>query len=338
MRNYIGYIIDYSDGNLTDRKRRWFESELVYNEVLNEEFKLFNQVNSSMRGKFDLAEVQNDPEFKEVDTLTKHMVYEYHRNSEKFEYTKTFIKNSLTQNKVDKELQEEINLTSKEIKTHNINDVTKNWVDEWNSSNQNENAESLNRRSFITQSLNNDGSQQNNAVPVRYKKNRSIHIIGLAAAALIAVLLVLRTLSPSNNPEDIYQEFYKPLNAFSSTIRNSANTVDPFSIAVEKYKQGQYQVAGVMFSDLIYEDPSNISYRFFSGLSQLELKSYEQSIQLFQEVISNKGEFRKEAKWYLVMAYIKTHDLQKASVILKELSQEKGYYQKMSQDLLDRIK
>ncbi len=337
MRNYIGYIIDYSDGNLTERKRKWFESELVQNAVLREEYRLFKQVNSSMRGKSDLAEVQNDPEFNEVDNLTKQMVSDFHRNAEKFEYAKTFIENSLVQNPIDLELQKEVNLTADEIKKHDLNSITKSWVDEWNSNNQKENAEDVNRRAFITSSLSNN-NQQEKTLTVRYKKNKAIRIIGFAAAALIAGLIAIKTLTPYNNPDSIYQDFYKPLNAYSSTTRNSANTVDPFSNAVEKYKQGQYQVAGVMFSDLIYEDSSNISYRFFSGLSQLELNNYEQSIQLFKEVISNNGEFQKEAKWYLGLAYIKTNDIQKASILFNELSGEKGYYQTMAQDLLDRIK
>ncbi len=337
MRNYIGYIIDYSDGALTERKRKWFELELVQNEVLRNEFNLFEQINSTMRGKSDLNEIRREPELKEVDILTKQMVSDFQRNPEKFEPAKTFVESSLIQNQIDLELQKDLNLTSDEIKKHNLNDITKGWVDEWNSADQKESTETVNRRSFINSSLS-DNIQHDTTPTIRNKKNLAIRIIGFSAAALIAALFVIKTLAPSNNPEDIYSDFYKPLNAYTSITRNSANTVDPFSNAVEKYKQGQFQVAGAMFSDLIYEDPSNISYRFFSGLSQMELDNYEQSIQLFSEVISKNGEFQKEAKWYLSLSYIKTNNLQKASVLLNELSQEKGYYQSLAQDLLERMK
>ena len=57
MRNYIGYIIDYSDKNLSDQKRKWFEGELVHNDELKSKYTLFMQVNSFMQSKVDIEEV-----------------------------------------------------------------------------------------------------------------------------------------------------------------------------------------------------------------------------------------------------------------------------------------
>ena len=338
MRNYIGYIIDYSDGSLSERKRKWFDSELMQNDLLRHEFSLFNHVNSLMRARADIEEIENDTELKEVDVLTKQMVSVYHNNPEKFDSAKGFINSTLADNNINFTLQEEINLAAEEAKKNNINSITKDWVDEYNASNRTESDENYSRKAFISSSINDDNQHVVAPNTRKSKKYLALRVVGYAAAAFIAGLLVVKTLIPSNKPDDVYQDFYKPLNAYSSTTRSNSSKVDPYANAVEKYKMGQFQIAGVMFSDLIYEDPSNISYRFFSGITQLELANYDQSIELLNEVIKNNGEFRKEAKWYLSLAYIKYNKPQLASDLLTELSIEKGYYQRMAQDLLERIK
>lgn len=338
MRNYIGYIIDYSDGTLTERKRKWFESEVMQNDLLRQEYNLFNQVNSLMRAKADLDDVSSDSELKEVDVLTRQMVSVYHKSPEKFISAKGFINRTLIDNTFDDNLQNEIDLASGEAENHNINSITKSWVDEYNTSDRTETAEDSSRRAFINYSLSDDIQHNTTHNTKKSKKHLAIRVVGYAAAAIIAGLLVVKTLAPSNNPDEIFQDFYKPLNAYSSTTRSSSSVVDPFANAVQKYKMGQFQNAGVMFSDLIYEDPRNISYRFFSGITQLELANYDHSIELLNEVIKHNGDFTKEAKWYLSLAYIKSNKPLLASDLLAELSNEKGYYQTMAQDLLERIK
>lgn len=336
MRNYIGYIIDYSDRNLTDRKRRWFESELMHNETLRKEYNLFKQVNDYMRGKYDVDEILNDPNKNNIDTLASQMVSDFHENPNRFEEATDFVQNSLANIIYDLELENDLNKISEEANNLNVNELTESWVKDWTVKNQNNDPETISRRAFISSSLNNDDLSIDSP---KVKRNYSlaIRIAGFAAAALIATFLVINTLIPSNTPENLYKEYYSPLNANVDVTRSNTNIVDPFSRAIEKYKQGQYQVAGTMFSDLMFEDPENIAYHFFSGITQIELGDYEQSIILLNEVIANNGDYKKEAQWYLALVYLKMGDIQKATSFINDLAQSQGNYKTKAQNLLNRL-
>lgn len=335
MRNYTGYIIDYSDGNLTEKKRRWFEHELLQNSDLKQNYDLFKQVNDYMRGRFDLEEVQNDPALLEINTITQQMTSIYCESSKSHLTNYEFIKNSLT-NK-DTELQKVLDQTKVDIQKNNVDEITKEWVNDWNAKKQTTDLATKNRQAFISSSIN-DESSNINLTKKKRNKIYALRIAGFATAAMIAALFTIKTLSPSYNSETVFQEYYKPLNAYSSTTRNSAKPIDQLSGAVEMYKQGQFKAASTAFSDLMLKDPQNITCRFFGGITQIELGEYNQAIKLLNEVIVNNGEYKKEAQWYLGLTYLKIGEIQKVKGCLKELSESDGYYKDQAQSLLNHLK
>jgi len=105
MRNYIGYIIDYSDGKLTDSKNKWFESELAKNKTLMEQYELFDQVKETMRAKFDLEDVISDPELLNINPVTSQMVLEFRKNTSDYTEKRDFINSSLLSNNDTSESQ-----------------------------------------------------------------------------------------------------------------------------------------------------------------------------------------------------------------------------------------
>ncbi len=336
MRNYTGYIIDYSDGNLSDQKCKWFEGELVHNNELRSEYNRFKQVNDFMRAKHDLEEVQNDPERQNIDTVTNQMISDFHEDSSRYENIRGYVESSLNDSD-DSELQMMLDQAKQEAETHSVDDVTKKWVDEWNTNNQKESSETENRRAFINSSLSdNDHNEITRATNPR--KTYTIRIAIFAAAAMIAAIVFIKTLNPSESSEKLYQEYYKPLIAYSSTTRNNPNIIDPFANAVEMYKQGQYQAAATFFSDLMTKDPNSITAHFFGGITKMELGDYKQAIGLLNEVVSKNGEYKKEAQWYLGLAYLKIKETKRAATYFKELAESKGYYQTQAQDLLNHLK
>jgi hypothetical protein len=337
MRNYIGYIIDYSDGTLTKRKRKWFEKELAQNTELKNSYLLYRQVNELMRGKFDQVEVLNDPDRKIIDSQTKLMISEFSENQNGSTKDREFIQNSLNNFDEDHKLQLDLDQAKLEADNFRLNEETGKWVDEWNAKNHKEDKETNNRRAFISSSL-------NLKVPNESLKKRSssrnfvIRTAILSAAALIATILIVKTLNTSDSPEKLYQEYYKPFNAYTSTTRNSSISDNSYSNAVEKYNKGDYIVAASLFSELINDDANNISFRFFGGITQMELSNYHQSIILLNDVVSKDGEFKKEALWYLGLDFIKVGENQKARSCFLELAKSKGYYQSQAQELLNHLK
>lgn len=326
MRNYIGYIIDYSDGELSDSKRKWFEYEMIRNKSLMENYELFINIKNSMRGRFDLEEVKNDPELPKMNLLASQMILEYNQNSIKNEKDFDFVSNAL----LSIENSSELNASN----DPDLNNITKQWVDEWNNKDHSTDKNIIERKKFIGSALEDTQHQQKNSS----NKSLTLRIIGLAAAALVAILLIIKSLVPSSEPNSLFQEYYKPLNAFTSTTRGSEKQIDNFSDAVEKYNQGEYQQASVMFSELISIDQNTIKYKFFSGITQLQLGNYQLAIDQLNQVLSSNDEFTKDAQWYLGLAYLKIGETDKAALQFKKLSEAKGYYQKYAQDLLERLK
>lgn len=327
MRNYIGYIIDYADRKLTNSKRKWFEHELIRNKNLMENYELFIHIKNSMRGRFDLEEVKNDPELPNANLLASQMILEYDKNSIKSEKDFDFVSNSLLfiDNTPEPHLSND----------RDLNKVSKQWVDEWNNKEHDKDPRTVERKDFIESALAETEQQQSKKSS---KKSITLRIIGFAAAALIGIFLVIKSLTPSDTANSLYQEYYKPLNAFTSTTRGGEKQIDSFSDAVKKYNQGEYQRASIMFSELVSIDQNSIRYIFFSGITQLQLGNYQLAIVQLNQVLSSNDEFMKDAQWYLGLAYLKIGNTDKAISQFKKLSAAKGYYQKQAQELLDRLK
>ena len=111
-----------------------------------------------------------------------------------------------------------------------------------------------------------------------------------------------------------------------------------FSLAIGSYKTGDYDRAAREFSETILKDPSVVSPRFLMGLTQLALKNYDQTITLLTGVVSDSGEYAKEARWYLGLTYLKTGDKQKAAECFKYLAQSEGFYRERAENILRRLK
>ncbi len=328
MRNYIGYIIDYADGNLSESKRKWFEYEMYRNKSLMDKYELFIRVNNSMRGRFDLVEVENDPELSKTNLYTSQMVLEFKKGNNMDRYD--FISNSLLS--IDNIPEFQSNKDSSEAE---LNKTTKQWVEEWSNNDQSKDIRTKERRSFISSALDENEHQKSTNTK---QKSFNLRIIGYAAAALIAIFLVTKSLTPSDTTDRLYNEFYKPLNAYSNITRSGNEQKDAFTDAVEKYKHGDYQYAGNLFNNLVSKNQNVNKYIFFSGITHLQLGNYQMAISQLNQVILSNDDFTKDAQWYLGLAYLKLGDKENAQLHFKTLAETKGYYQKQAHDLLERIK
>jgi len=335
MKELTDYIIDYADNTLSMEERNWFEKELLHNNELQEKYMLFNQINKTMRGRIDYFEAINDPDRKSVDQITSQMVSDFDQSLDKFNQAKEFIMNSINENS---DLANELEKTRQEAINSNVSHETQKWVDEWIENKTNTSSETEKRREFITSSL--DEKQNNsNKLNNTKRKNLTIGIIGMAAAAAIAAIVMVKTLTPTYTPNSLYTEYYKPLNAYSTTTRNNANVLDPFSNAVALYYQTKYKSALAIFTDLSKQEPNNQAYLFFRGITYMGLEDYNNAIVLLSKVVSSESDdYKKESKWYLGLSYLKTGEIEKASKYLTELSNSNGYYQSQAQDLLAHLK
>jgi hypothetical protein len=88
---------------------------------------------------------------------------------------------------------------------------------------------------------------------------------------------------------------------------------------------------------MLYETTS-LPARFFLGITEIELENLDKSIELLGEVAAQRGEYAKEATWYLGLDYIKSGNKIKASECFELLARSPGFYADRSEKILRRLK
>ena len=306
---------------------------------------LLGKISDYMRGSLDIEDVKNDPLFKEADHAAGTLTSGFDHEAPVHEaYTKIIWENISGENEEEK-LAAEINDIKSESSKNDIDTITAGWVKEYNRKHTglNPDTESEERRAFITDSfeepkidyvLNPDAG---NKKP--FRKTILARFALPAAAAVIGAVFLLRLLLPSHDPDKIFAKYYEPVSAISPVTRDAnATGANSYTSAIESYNSKNYRAAERGFADAIQQDPMNISARFFMGITQIALGNYDQAETMLEDVISRQGEYVKEARWYLGLAYIKTGNPEKASGCFTILAQSPGYYSGRAEKILRRLR
>jgi TolA-binding protein len=315
--------------------------------LTDEDSALFKKINEYFRGYFDIEDVKIDPAYSKTRDNVKLMISDYQNNTVHNQEIEAFIRGSLTLEASDAKIIEEINQIKQEISHSNLNDISEEWIKEWQ---ENKNGDGDNNkktegiREFITGSL----KQAENKAEIKKvtTENKSgsgkVRIIGyasLVAASIIGVFLLIRSFLPFYNPDKIFSRFYEPDLAVSGVTR-SLNTIgnEAFESALDSYREGNYQVATAGFSEAILNDPASGSSRFFLGITYIAMNDFSQAVNILYGVANQQGEYSKEARWYLGLAYLKTGNKAKASECFELLAQTSEFYRERSERILRRLK
>ncbi len=302
----------------------------------SEDQKLFETISDHLKGQLDLDEVRSDMALQSTKDAVKEMISDYKRNKSGNIENEKFIRETFSGQKSENILSDEIESIKQEINNNKLNEVTADWVKEWHKKKQQagiKDPKSEEIRNFITDAISSPEKQ-----PVK-TRIRVIRFASFAAAAMIGAFLILRSVLPSSNPDKLFSTYYKPFDALSSVTRsvNIAES-DKYSAAIGNYKLGDYQKAAAEFAGFIQKYPSSVPARFFLGLSQLSLENYEQAQNLFSGVVSEQGEYNKEARWYLGLTCLKTGNTLEAKECFKILAGSDGYYRDRAEKVLRRLK
>lgn len=343
MSKRIRYINNKSGEVTGNRTGNGFEDDLITD---SDDSALFETISEYMKGRLDLEDVKNDPSLSRTKEAVKEMISDYNQNISGNKDNEKFIREIFSGVSSKENLVDEINHIKKEIGENKLNEITTEWVKEWHEKKQSigvSDPKTEEIRDFITSSIKSEESKPVKILNEGRKKGSRgtlfVRYASLVAAALIGAFILIRTLLPSYNPDKIFDSYYKPFDAVSPVTRSmNNNETDIYSSAIGSYKTGDYDRAARGFSETILNDPSVVSARFFMGLTELELKNYDQTINLLSEVVNNSGEYGKEARWYLGLTYLKTGNKQKAAECFEYLAQSAGFYRERSETILSRLK
>ncbi len=343
MNRRIKHINSNLLKGISNRTRNGFENDMPAG---SNDSDIFEAVSGYMTGGLDLEDVKNDPALSSTRDIVKEMISDYNKNISGKKVNEKFIKDIFSGAESENKLSNEIRFIKQEIDDKNLNLITSEWVKEWHEKKQKigvPDPKTEEVRNFVTETINSSVHEPVKITDDDRKKTsgRSLFVryASLSAAALIGVLLVVRTLLPSSNPERLFNSYYKPFEAISPVTRSINNNESVnYSAAIVSYKTGDYQKAAVVFAEELKKDPLAVSSRFFLGLSELAMKNYGESINLLSEVVNDSGEYSKEARWYLGLSYLKTGNEQKAAGCFEYLSKSNGFYKESSEKILSGLK
>ncbi|MBI5541382.1 MAG: hypothetical protein HY951_15055 [Bacteroidia bacterium] len=149
-----------------------------------------------------------------------------------------------------------------------------------------------------------------------FKKNKQRAIIKkpvllFSACAVIAILIVssIFIFDKSYTNDELYEKYYTHYVAGIQTRGIEKTTTDTYTQALKAYDNKQYIEA----IDLLNRIPDTsqthtIAKEYFTGLSYMELKKYDEAIKHFNSVADDyQTAFHENIIWYLGLCYIKTN-------------------------------
>jgi tetratricopeptide (TPR) repeat protein len=185
-----------------------------------------------------------------------------------------------------------------------------------------------------------EGKERGKRNEKKPKKRTLYYLMGLAAAVLILLFIVVHTEKHKPLNERIYCEFHKtPYELTGIRVRGDSDELNiTFEKASALYEQKKYIEASVEFNKLVKRDTAFTQVLFYLGLAQLEAGKTDEAVETFKKVIKYFDDYNLESKWYISLAYIKNKEYQKAVPFLRTLTTQKCMYQKDAEKILEMIK
>jgi len=301
---------------------------------------LFKEISDLIKGSSDIEDVKSDPAYFVTNHEVKVMISHYQENAVHIKNNEKYILDSLADEAPEEKSRNEVSQIKEEIRRNNLNDISSEWVKEWNEKKQKNDSKDAGTeeiRNFIEGTLNGGKSSDKQT----FERKRKLFGLSPAtrytslAAAVIAAVLLIRSLIPSDDPQKIFNKYYEPFNAASSVTRGTATDESKvLTGAIANYKSGEYQAAAAGFTIAMFSGTESISAIFYLGVTELELGNYDRAIKLLNEVANQKNTYAKEAAWYLGLAYIKSGNQIKASECFELLTRSQGFYSSRSEKIL----
>lgn len=138
----------------------------------------------------------------------------------------------------------------------------------------------------------------------------------VAALVTLAAGLVWWSTRPTGN-EQLFAEYFQPDPGLPVTMGATGDL--GFANAMVLYKEGRYAEAREALSHALVHEPSNDTLRYFMASSWLAGGDARSAIPLFASLANEAGStFHDRAQWFLLLAYIKAGEIEKARAVASE--------------------
>jgi len=170
-------------------------------------------------------------------------------------------------------------------------------------------------------------------------RKKSIFKYSIASITLISFLLISINILIKESPDKIYQKYY---NTFPSTFTlRSNNEIENHILrdAIKEYNKKNFNQSAILFEQLIKTNKNQNGFKFYAGISNMEIKNFKKTEIYFNEILESKNLLlHEETMWYLSLCYLAQNKIKESVILLKKLTQNKGYYAKHARKILRKIK
>lgn len=164
----------------------------------------------------------------------------------------------------------------------------------------------------FTSSIKDISKEYDQKNPSISRKSNGLNIKFWAIAAGLALLLSLGFWIFNNapSPDNLYTEHFTTDPGLPVSM-GSTSTYE-FSDAMVDYKAGKYEKAISKWTELSVSDQRNDTLKYYIASSFLNSEKFSEAIPLLEEVSSMPvSKFQSKAQWYLMLAYLKTGQMEK---------------------------
>lgn len=160
-----------------------------------------------------------------------------------------------------------------------------------------------------------------------------------AAASLLLIAIVTGSLILINpggySPEKLFKMYYKSGETIGVSRSGNGNMVE----ALLLFSKNDYQAADGLFDKILSNDPRNFAVKYYSGISNIEMKNYPKAIQMFESIISDGDNlYIENAEWYLGLSHLASGNVNQAGRIFKDIAAKPDhFYAKDAKSILEKI-
>lgn len=157
--------------------------------------------------------------------------------------------------------------------------------------------------------------------------------------SLAAILLVFMAVSwfvrHQVSPERLFGQYFSP---YKNVITIKGTNDKKLAEGMLLYDLKMYDSAIVVFTEAFMIDSLNRDIKFYLANSLLASEMADEAVPLFYQLQQEKnGKYNIPSNWFLGLSYLKMNEIDRASLVFKEIAEQKNSYSDKAKQILRKL-
>ncbi len=155
----------------------------------------------------------------------------------------------------------------------------------------------------------------------------------------VVAAVLLTNINSGSKGDKLFAEYFFPFKdgGTYSLMRGDSIEENDRSQAFYYYDIEEFTLANEYFDKVLDYDINSIMALFYSGNALLAIDHVNEAIERFKQVISMGQGLEIQAKWYLVLCYLKLENYTEMTPLLNEIIDSNTRYSERAKELLRKI-